>query len=492
MTHHEASPTSSFSSAIPGLDIILGGGIPQGALVLVMGPPGSGKTTLANQIGFAVARSGRKVAIFTAFSEPTSKLIEHLRQFAFFDANLIGVEILFLSLQAYLGDGIAAAGDALIAATREARADLVILDGFRGISGLTLDPQQSREFLFDVGTTLSLRGTTTIITSEAEPRDPAFYPESTTADLILGLSYAVRDHRTMRGIEAIKVRGGASLAGVHALGLDTTGILVYPRIETRAVPALPRPQVVDALPEWAATAISTASVPFALPSLDALLGGGLTRGTSTLLTGSLGTGKTLLSLHFAVAGVRMGEPVVYLGFRETMPQLLAKADAFALGQEVRAGLSARGALTLIRWEPVEMIPDQVLDHLLLMLDQTQARRLVIDSLAELQRAVLDTSQADRVANFLAALLALLRQRQVTMVGVLETDQVITATSDFSVDPLAVLAENVLLLQQVETHGQLQRVLSILKMRFSPHAAARSTFTITAPEGIQLGEPLERE
>ena len=429
--------------------------------------------------------------MFTAFSEPTNKLVEHLRQFTFFDANLIGVEILFLSLQSYLADGMAAAGETLIATTREQKADLVILDGFRGISGLALDPQQAREFLFDVGTTLSLRGTTTIITSEAEPRDPAFYPESTTADLILGLSFAVRDHRTLRGIEAIKIRGGTALSGVHALGLDETGVLVYPRVETLAVPASHRPQVVDALPDWAAMATSTASVPFDLPTLDALLGGGLTQGTSTLLTGSLGTGKTLLSLQFAVAGVRTGEPVVFLGFRETLPQLLAKADAFALGYDLRAGLSARGALTLIRWEPVEMIPDQVLDHLLSTLDQTQARRLIIDSLAELQRAVLDTSRPDRIANVLAALLALLRRRKVTLLGVLETDQTITATPEFSADPLAILAENVLLLQQVEVQAQLQRVLSVLKMRLSPHATTRSTFTIAAPEGIRLGEPLER-
>lgn len=92
-----------------------------------------------------------------------------------------------------------------------------------------------------MGTALSLNGTTTIITSEAVPRDPAFYPESTTADLILGLSFTVRDHRTLRGLEAVKVRGGTTLAGVHALGLDATGMLVYPRIETYVVPTVPRP-----------------------------------------------------------------------------------------------------------------------------------------------------------------------------------------------------------------------------------------------------------
>lgn len=133
----------------------------------------------------------------------------------------------------------------------------------------------------------------------------------------------------------------------------------------------------------------------------------MTRGTSTLLLGSVGTDKTLLALQFALVGGRDGERVVYLGFRETLPQLLAKADAFALGAELRAGLAAPGTLILIRWEPVELLPDQVPDHLLGVFNQTGARRLIIDSVAELQRAVQDTSSAGRVANVLAELHAIL-------------------------------------------------------------------------------------
>lgn len=121
MTPPADLPPSFLPSTVPGLDRVLGGGIPQGALALIMGPPVSGKTTLAHQIAFATAHNGRKVVVFTAVSEPTTKLLRHLRPFPFFDATLLGVEILFLSLQAYLGEGIAATGATVIAAARKPR-----------------------------------------------------------------------------------------------------------------------------------------------------------------------------------------------------------------------------------------------------------------------------------------------------------------------------------------------------------------------------------
>ena len=201
-----------------------------------------------------------------------------------------------------------------------------------------------------------------------------------------------------------------------------------------------------------------------------------------------------LANFFLGLGIGIGLGILFApkSGAETRDELLAKADAFALGAALRAGLAAKGTMTLVRWEPVEMVPEQVLAHLITTLDRTQAQRLVIDSLAELQRAVIETSSPGGVANSMAALLAVLRQRNVTMLGVLETEVTVTNTLGFSADPLAILAENVLLLQQMDRHSQVERVLSVLKMRYSPHATTRYTFTIDAPDGIRLGAPLEHD
>ena len=205
---------------------------PLGSLVLVMGLPGSGKTTLASQVAFTAARAGKRVLILTALSEPTGKLIEHLRSFAFFDQDFIGGPVQFLSLQASLGGGLQAMAKVVMDEARRIKADLILLDGFRGMRSVDADPQVAREFLYDLGTSLGALKTTTVVTSETDPRDPAFFPETTTADVILGLHYNLLGVRQQRGIEVIKARGAAPLPGLHTLTLGAEGVHVYPQLRS--------------------------------------------------------------------------------------------------------------------------------------------------------------------------------------------------------------------------------------------------------------------
>ena len=486
-------------SGVPNLDQVLGGGIPRGALVIIVGPPGSGKTTLANQMAFAAARAGRRAVVMTALSEPTTKLIAHLRSFRFYDDELVGDSMQFLSLQQFLSGGLEATADELVSAVRHAHAGFVVLDGFRGVRGVDLDPQAARQFLYDVGTTLSVLGTTTIITSEADPRDPQFFPEATTADVILGLRYDLDGVRQWRGIEVMKVRGGAPLSGLHGLALSYDGTVIYPRLEARVaavtqgsrVGELARPDAADDILERRGELEGQAT--FGLPELDSLLGGGLTRGTSTLVVGSLGTGKTQLALHFAVAGAKAGEPTLYLGFRESRRQILLKLDPFTFGDDVRKGLEPGGHLTLQRWAPVELNPDIVADHLLQTIDNLGIKRLVVDSIAELERCVAADGGLGRAANYLAALVEVTRLRGVTALFTREIRQVVAPELDFADNPISVMAENVLLLRKVEYEGSLHRVLSVIKMRFSAHDdSTLREFTITAPRGLQVLAPAESD
>jgi circadian clock protein KaiC len=153
-------------------------------------------------------------------------------------------------------------------------------------------------------------------------------------------------------------------------------------------------------------------------------------------------------------------------------------------------LTANGGLLFQNWLPVEVDPDRVAHALLTALEQTGARRVVIDSILELERAVGESSGQARVPNYLAALLAALRTRGVTLLAIKETPKMVTTELDFSTDALAVLAENVLLLQQLAYRGRLHRVLSVLKMRFSDHEYTLREFLITSPEGIRVLTPDE--
>ncbi|HEU5344984.1 MAG TPA: ATPase domain-containing protein [Ktedonobacterales bacterium] len=479
------------ATGVPNLDETLGGGIVSGSLALIVGPPGSGKTTLANQLAFAAARAGRRAVVVTAMSEPTSKLIAHLRTFDFYDDALVGGNIQFLSLEQYLSAGLQAAGEALIEIARKAQANLVVLDGFRGVRGADIDLQATRKFLYDVGTTLSVFGMTTIITSEADPRDPVFFPESTIADIIIGLHYGLQGVRHRRALEIIKMRGAQPLSGLHSIHLSAQGLAIYPRLASRmatvaGAAALDAGQL-DSAPAGSGDAPGRASVGVA--ALDALLGGGLTEGSTTLVVGSLGTGKTLLALHFVAAGLSAGEPTVFLGFRESQARLRMKADAFDLGKTISAGLRPDGLMTLQTWAPIELNPDMVSDRLVTTLDRVGARRLVIDSVIELESAIRQSGDPNRAETYLASLVEALRLRNVTALFIREHDTTIDTRMRFTPGPLAVLAENVLLLQQIEEGSALHRALSVVKMRYSAHDVQIHEFEIRAPDGIHLLDTL---
>jgi circadian clock protein KaiC len=472
---------------VPNLDAVLGGGLVRGALALIVGPPGSGKTTLANQLAFATAHAGRRVVVVSAISEPTSKLIAHLRTFSFYDEALVGDSIQYLSLEQYLSAGLATVGETLIDIARKARADLMVLDGFRGVRGADMDLQAARQFLYDIGSTLSVFGVTTIITSEADPRDPAFFPESTTADIIIGLHYHLVGVQQRRALEIVKMRGSQPLTGLHSIYLNSEGLVVYPRLASRVATRTEASEPDGALVELARQQVARplARVSVGIPELDELLGGGLTSGSSTLIAGSLGTGKSLLALHFAVAGLRAGEPTVFLGFRETLAQLLQKAGAFDLGRELLAGMRPTGVMTLQHWAPVELDPDIVADRLIATLDRVGARRLVIDSIIELENAIHEGGDPRRADSYMGSLIEALRQRGITSMFIRESQTTISTRMELIPGAVGVLAENVLLLQHIEEGTALHRVLSVVKMRFSAHDAHLHEFTIRAPEGIQL-------
>ncbi len=485
----QADPTG-----VPNLDMVLGGGLPRGALVIIVGPPGSGKTTLANQMAFAAARAGRRAMVLAALSEPTSKLIAHLRSFTFFDDELTGDDIQFLSLQQFLSGGLESTGNEMVAAARRAHASFVVLDGFRGVRGVDLDPQAARKFLYDVGTTLSVLGATTIITSEADPRDPTFFPEATTADIIIGLHFDLLGIRQRRRLEVIKMRGAAPLPGLHGLALGPDGVVIYPRLETRITltSQAPQPETVNyedvnqVIEDEIASPANRA--PFDLPELDALLAGGLTRHTNTLVIGSIATGKTLLGVHFALAGVRRGEPTIFLGFRENYRQLLLKTSPFTLGRELREALAPGGGLTLLRFAPVELNADILATELLEALDRTSAKRLVVDSITELERAAIESGDSRRVENYMAALVEALHRRGVTALFIREVPHEIGWPPDLSMEPTSILAENMLLLRQVERQGVLHRIVSVQKMRFSAHDSTKlREFKIEVPACIRVLE-----
>ena len=456
-------------SGVPNLDRVLGGGIQRGSITMVIGAPGTGKSILAQQISFHLARAGVVTLYLTGYSEPHDKLLAHARNLRFFDPAMIGDRLQFFSLADLLDEGAAASEQAIVDLARQQRATLVVLDGFRGMRRFLADEQEVAHFLYTLGTKLALVGATTLVNVEGDPVESARYSELTVCDTIVSLRRQTLGTRHRRVLDVVKHRGAMPLSGLHPFTLDQNGLTIHPRFES----VVPASVAVD----------SDERADFGIPAVDTLVGGGLTRGTTTLVGGSPGTGKTLLGLHFIAAGARALEPSLFLGFMEDAVQLRRKSRMFGLGL---AEAEASGVVRLLTVPGYDLEADAIADQIVQDLEQRGTRRLVIDSVSELERGL---AAPGRQTDFLAALVAYLRGRDVTTYVTNDLTPIVGPQLQFAATPLSVLAENLLLVRYAEYGGQLHRLLSVLKMRFSDYDRSLYEYTITSGRGIELlGKP----
>lgn len=460
------SDTDLIETGIPAFDRLLGGGLPRHQSIIVTGAPGSGKTILTSQIAFAQARAGRRVVIATVTSESHDKLVHELRGFSFFDAERVGDDVFFLNAYPWVKKGPKESRDLLLGTVRDRGAAVLLLDGFRAVRDVWADEAQLREFLYELNVGLLAHRCMGLFTTEYTLDRLMLQPEATTLDGIIALSVVPVGQRRHRQIEVVKLRGRPHVPGEHHLHIDHDGVHIIPRLEATIARAAEVPPP------------SGGRATFDLPELDALLGGGLPRASSTLLAGSTGVGKTLTALHFAVAGARRGERTLFVSFYEAPNVLIARAAGIGLDL---APLVADGALELRYHPPGDTDADELLDDALARVRASGARRLVVDGLSEIEHAVTDPR---RLGRLLAALGFELRALGVTSLIIKEIAKLVGDDVDFSATPLAVTAENLLFERHVELHGSVRRVLSVLKMRESGYDDSVREFEI-GPAGLRV-------
>lgn len=463
-----AAEPGLLETGIPNLDLILGGGVPRGDVLLVAGPAGAGKTTLGLQMAFYVASKKQRALYISTLSEPPARLLRHVRPMAFYDEALVGKGLFLVSSYPLAKQGLEEIGAALIGAVKEHRAVLLILDGLMTIRDLHPGAPELRTFLYDLGANLATLDCTTVVLTSGGGDSAS--PELTMADGVLELGMEDNGGQTVRTVRVNKLRGLAPLLGRHSLRIDRAGITVFPRLESMYEPQ--------------DTGLSPERVGLGMPEMDRLIGGGAVRGSTTILAGALGTGKTLACLHFLMAGAAAGERGLFVGFRESPRQLIDKAGAFGLDLE---GAVKDGRVTIVHRPPVDLVVDEVTWAIREYVASLAPRRIALDSIAELEQML---SEERRRRGYMAALLSLLRGKDgATSLVTKEVSQVIGPELDFSDTPLAVLVENLLLLRYVEFRGELFRVVSVLKMRDSDFDPAIRQYTIGA-NGLQVLDRLE--
>ena len=309
-----------------GLDEILGGGLPMNGINLIIGLPGSGKTILSEQFVFAGATEERPAIYLSTVSEPFEKILRYGQTLSFFDRDAIGRSVYYEDLGDIVGGagGLSAVTETIASLTRGRRPGIIAIDSFKALAAFADDAQAFRTFLHDLAALLTAFPVTSFWIGEYSEEEMRTAPEAAVADGIISLEMERANERAQRLIQVIKLRGSQFRSGRHGYRLSTDGITVFPRL------ADPLSQEAYGLSEQR---ISTG-----IPPLDTMLAEGYRQGSSTLVAGPSGAGKTLMGLHFIFSGAASGEPGVIASLQENPVQLQRMASRLRLVAGRRAGV----------------------------------------------------------------------------------------------------------------------------------------------------------
>jgi len=460
------------ATGVPGLDELLGGGVPEYSFNLLAGMPGSGKTTMAHQIMFSLANPQRRALFFTVLGEPPLKMLRYQQQFPFFDVSKINQSIKFVNLAAdLLGGDFEQVLEHINEEVQAFAPSLVFVDSFHSVvqSVQAMNPGTSglQHFVQQLGTQMTSWLATTFLISEYLPTEAESSPVFTVADGIICLSQLIYRDALVRKIQVLKMRGQSQSLGVHTFRISDSGLEIFPRAVLKA-------RATGHIGEGSGHRLS-----LGIAAIDQMIGGGLPVGYSMLVVGPSGSGKTVLATQFLNEGVRIGEPGVIAQFEKSSNRLMShKLDA----------MIASGDIGVINTRTLDLSLDEILHDLIAMITRMHAKRVVIDSLSGFEMALAAVFRED-FRESLYRLVTSLTDMGVTVLMTAEMADYYTELR-FSPHGNAFLADAILMQRYIEMKGKLRRALSIVKVRGSAHSDDIHLYDITA-DGIAIGPSLEQ-
>lgn len=455
-------------TGVPGLDEVLGGGLPEFSFNLIAGPPGSGKTTLAHQMMFALATEERPALYFTVLGEPPLKMLRYQQQYGFFDGEAINRSVRFINLSEHT---LAGDLDLVLARVVEAmeayRPALVFVDSFRSVvlsnAGQGNPDNKLQQFVQQLGMVMTTWQATTFLIGEYfTDMDPN--PIFTVADGLLWMRQSVERNTMVRKLEIMKMRGQPTLPGLHTFRIDSGGIRVFP-------PARRALASTDIVKEEAAQG---PRLQMGVARLDEMLGGGLPRGYSMLVAGPSGSGKSMLAAAFLAEGARRGETGVIACF-EQRPDCRRNRTV--------ATLVEKGSVGLVDTRAPDLSIDETMLLILKEIERLKASRLVIDSLSGFELSLAPTFQHEFRENLLRMVTAL----AATGITVLMTSELEDRYTDLRFSPYgsAFLTDAIIVQRYIELDSRLRRVMAVVKVRASAHSNELREYTIDG-DGLRIG------
>ncbi len=468
---HDDSPVGT---GIAGLDVVLDGGLTPNRIYLVEGNPGAGKTTLALQFLLEGVRRGER-ALYMTLSESALELELVARSH---DWSLEGVSIreyvlneavfnheqvtMFHPSEVELGETL----QRMLTDVDELGPGRIVLDALSELRLLAETPIRYRRQLLAFKQFFLKRQCTVLLLDDRSGTPGDAHVQSVLHGVVL-----LEQHRTAYGndrrqLRVCKLRGRAYRTGSHDYEIRRGGLEVFPRLVAARH----------------ATDYRRIAFPSGLPALDVLLGGGPQAGSSTLLMGPAGVGKTTIAMQYAISAAQRGERATVFSFEESIGLLAARLAE--LGMSVQSVLQ-QGLLELHQVDPVSVSPGEFADAICSAVEQRQARVIVIDSLNGYLNAM---SSENQLTAQLHELLAFLANRGVVTFVILGQQGLVGPNVAAPIDA-SYLSDSIVLLRYFESGGRVRKAISVTKKRGGGHESTIRELIVDG-NGIQVGAPLD--
>jgi circadian clock protein KaiC len=468
-----AVPAAPLSTGTPGLDTVLHGGLTRDRIYLIQGVPGSGKTTMALQFLMQGAANGERV-LFIALSETAQELHESAASHGW---SLDGIQIhellpmgdqldpaqqytMFHPSEVELGE----ATHRILETVEQARPQRLVIDSLAEIRLLAGTTLRFRRQVLALKQFFTGKGITVLLLDECQANQQELHVHTIVHGAIELDQMRPEYGGDRRRLRVSKYRGRSFFGGFHDYVIETGGVRVFPRL----VAAHHRRDA------------ETSFMPSGLPALDALLGGGLDRGTSTLLIGAAGTGKSSLAAHFVVTAAQRGERSAMFLFDESVRSMLTRSRGigFDMQRHIDSGMVHAQSL-----DPAELSPGEFIQRIRDAVEQAGASIVVIDSLNGYINAM---PEEHFVLIQLHELLTYLGQLGVVTL-MINAQQGLIGHMQSSID-ISYLADTVVLLRYFESRGEVRQAVSVLKKRTGEHERTIRELRIDS-KGLHIGEPL---
>jgi circadian clock protein KaiC len=461
----KGSPTG-----IVDFDKAMRGGFPKGSVVLIAGSSGSGKTIFCWQWLFH-GSSIHENSMYVTLTEPLFNSLKNLEVMSFYDRKAVEderVKIIDLRDTVFNPNGFdyEVLLKYLEKQVKENNVKRLVIDSITAIAFAIQNPSHIRQFMFELGKVLATLGCTTVLTSEVAEagRYSIYNVEEFISDVIIRFDREKqKNQQLLRKLNIIKVRGKETYIGELDFKITSDGMQIIPLLEVGMdAPA------------------TSERVSIGSPDVDHLLHGGILRGSTTLVAGMTGTGKSSLCLGFVLDGLRKGEPCLYVGFEESHDQLLRNSKSYGWNLD----LFEKSGLLQIRCAfPHEKLLEEHLMDIKSIIETHGIKRIVIDSFTAVRHSY---DYVDFI-DFARRLNGYIKSVGVTGLFTIVSSSLV---SDHTLNEslVSTVTDNLITMRHVEMQGELQQVLNIVKIRGSSHSKELIEYNITA-DGIKIGMSL---